>query len=44
MVSNETSAALNSEQDLASIPTAQGVFPHGDRAPQKRRRAGGASS
>ncbi len=24
MVSNETSAALNSEQDLASIPTAQG--------------------
>ena len=24
MVSNETSSALNSEQDLASIPTAQG--------------------
>jgi hypothetical protein len=45
MMSNGTSLALNSEQDLASIPTAQrGPFPPGYRAPQKGRRTGGASS
>jgi hypothetical protein len=44
-MSNWSASALNSEQDLASIPMAGGrSFPLGYRAPQKRRRAGGASS
>jgi hypothetical protein len=44
-MSNGTASALNSEQDLASIPMAQGGSgPAGDRAPQKHWRAGGASS
>jgi hypothetical protein len=40
-MSNGAASALNSEQDLASIPVAQrGPCPPGYRAPQKRRRAG----
>ena len=42
MMSNGTSSVLNSEQDLATIPMAQGGLPPGYRAPQKRWRAGGA--
>jgi hypothetical protein len=42
-MSNGTASALNSEQDLASIPMAQGGLSR-YRAPQKRRRASGPSS